>query len=116
MVDACIVTRKTGESVGAGGVITPTSATIYTGKCRVVVRTRERLGGSWTDIGENLRVLSRLELQVPITAPEVFEGDKITITASAYDTQLVGKLYTCRDVMHKSFLTSRRVTITELSS
>jgi hypothetical protein len=116
MVETCTVVRKTGETVGAGGVITPITTTVYTGKCRIMVRTRERLGGSYTDVGEELRVLSRLELQVPISAPELFEADKVTITAATYDPQLVGRLYTVRDVMHKSYLTSRRVTITELSS
>jgi hypothetical protein len=116
MVDACTITRKTGETVGAGGVITPTFTTIYSGKCRVVVRTRERLGGSWVDVGEELRVVSRLELQVPISAPETAEGDKVTMTASVYDPQLVGTVYTVRDIMHKSYLTSRRITITETSS
>jgi hypothetical protein len=116
MVETCTVVRKTGQTVGAGGVITPITTTVYTGKCRIVVRTRERLGGSYTDVGEELRVLSRLELQVPISAPELLEADKVTITAATYDPQLVGKLYTVRDVMHKSYLTSRRVTITELSS
>lgn len=116
MVDTCTIVRTTGQTVGAGGVITPTTATVYSGKCRVVVRTRERLGGSWTDVGEEMRVVSRLELQVPISAAELFEADKVTITASAYDPQLVGKQYSVRDIMHKSFLTSRRVTITETSS
>jgi hypothetical protein len=116
MVDACTVVRKTGETVGAGGVITPITTTVYTGKCRIVVRTRERLGGSWVDVGEELRVVSRLELQIPISAVELFEGDKVTMTASTYDPQLVNKQYAVRDTMHKSFLTSRRVTITETSS
>lgn len=116
MVDACTIAHKTGESVGPGGVITPTLTVVYSGKCRVVVRTRERLGGSWMDVGEELRVVSRLELQVPISAPEPVEGDKVTLTASVYDPQLVGKVYAVRDIMHKSFLTSRRITITETSS
>jgi hypothetical protein len=38
------------------------------------------------------------------------------MTASTYDPQLVNKQYAVRDTMHKSFLTSRRVTITETSS
>lgn len=116
MVDACTIVRKTGETVGVGGVITPILTTVYSGKCRVVVRTRERLGGSWVDVGEEMRVVSRLELQVPISAPEAAEGDRVTITASAFDSQLVAKKYTVRDIMHKSYLTSRRITITETSS
>lgn len=116
MVDACTIVRKTGETVGGGGVITPITTTVYSGKCRVVVRTRERLGGSWVDVGEEMRVVSRLELQIPISAPEAAEGDKVTITASVFDPQLVAKKYTVRDIMHKSYLTSRRITITETSS
>lgn len=116
MVDACTIEHQTGQTVGAGGVITPTMTVAYSGKCRVVVRTRERLGGSWMDVGEELRVVSRLELQIPISAPEPVEGDKVTITASVYDPQLPGKVYSVRDIMHKSFLTSRRITITETSS
>lgn len=116
MVDACTVTRATGNVEGPGGVVTPTTATIYTGKCRLMVRTRERLGGSWNVVGEAAVIVSRLELQLPVSAAEVLEGDRVVITASVLDPQMVGKVYAVRDVMVKSYLTSRRITVIEVSS
>jgi Family of unknown function (DUF6093) len=114
MMDTCQITRKTGESIGAGGVITPIVAAVYSGKCRVQAKAGS--AGSWSDIGEASRVVSRLELQLPISAAETREGDKVTITASTFDPQLPGKVFVVRDVMHKSYLTSRRITITETTS
>lgn len=113
MVDACSIARPTGESTGAGGVITPTTSAVYTGKCRLQVRQET---GAGQTVGEAFIIVQRLELQLPMTAPEVFEGDRVTMTASALDPQLVGKEYVVRDVVRKTHLTSRRVTVLEVSS
>lgn len=116
MVDACTIERKATESVTAAGEIDATYTTVYSGKCRIVVRTRERLGGSWMEVGEEARVVSRLELQIPISAPEPHEGDRVTMNSSMYDPHLGSKTFFVRDVMTKSYLTSRRITIVEVSS
>jgi hypothetical protein len=112
MVDACVITRKTGETT-SGGVITPTLTTLYTGKCRVQVKSE---AGAGQNVGEAFRVVERHEVQLPMTVTGLQEGDSIQVTASALDPDLVGRVYVVRDVLRKSHLTSRRVTVTEVTS
>jgi Family of unknown function (DUF6093) len=112
MVDACVIKHKTGEST-SGGVITPTYSTLYTGKCRVQVKAP---AGQGQNAGEAFLVVERHEVQLPMTVTGLREGDQITITASALDPDLVGRVYVVRDVLRKSHLTSRRVTVLEVTS
>lgn len=116
MVDACSVARITGRTEGPGGVITNVTTPVYVGKCRLMVRTRERLGGSWQNVGEAQLIISRLELQLPVSAPEVVEGDRVLMTASFLDPLIPGKTFVVRDSMLKSHLTARRITVIEVSS
>jgi hypothetical protein len=113
MVDACVIRRRTGETVGADAVVTPTWATLYTGKCRVQIRAE---AGQGEEVGEAYRVIERREVQLPITAAGLAEGDRIEITASAHDPELVGKVYAVRDVPAKSEATARRVGVIEVTS
>lgn len=113
MVDACVIKHKTGETTGAGGVITPTWSTLYTGKCRVQSNATTRQG---SDVGEAYLVVERHEVQLPMSVTGLQEGDQITITASALDPDLVGRVYTVRDVLRKTHLTARRVTVLEVTS
>ncbi len=113
MVDACVIKHKTGETTGAGGVITPTWSTLYTGKCRVQVKSGD---GQGTTVGEAYLIVERHEVQLPMSVTGLAEGDQITITASALDPDLVGRVYAVRDVLRKSHLTARRVTVLEVTS
>jgi hypothetical protein len=113
MVDTCNITRRTGETTGTGGVITPTTTTLYTGKCRVQFKPMQ---GNGADVGEAYLLLVRREVQLPMSVTGLLEGDLITITASALDPDLVGKVYVVRDVEAKTHLTSRRVTVLEVTS
>lgn len=113
MVDACTVQRKTGESEGPGGVISPTWSQVYAGKCRVQVRTE---AGSPADVGEASVIITRHEIHLPISAVGILEGDQVTMTAATYDPDLVGRTYAVRDVLTKSEATARRVTAVEVSS
>lgn len=114
MVDACVIRRKTGEST-IGGVVTPTYSTLYTGKCRVQVKSDSQ-SGQGQNVGEAYLVVERLEVQLPVTVTGLQEGDRITISASALDPDLVGRVYAVRDVLRKSHLTSRRVTVLQVTS
>jgi uncharacterized protein YwlG (UPF0340 family) len=113
MVDTCVIKRRTGQTTGAGGVITPTFTTLYTGKCRVQVKTAARQGG---DIGQAYVVVEEREVQLPMTVTGLREGDQITITAAALDPDLVGRAYVVHDVVAKTQLTSRRATVLEVTS
>jgi hypothetical protein len=116
MIDECTIVRVTGSTEGAGGVISETTTAVYSGKCRLMVRTRERLGGSWVDLAEQQVIVSRLELHIPMDAPEALEGDRVVMVSSVLDPQIVGKTLIVRDSMMKSFLTARRITVLEMSS
>jgi len=115
MVESCVIKRRTGETTGAGGVITPTyGADLYTGRCRVQVTYKRP--GEGVNVGEAYLVLERHEVQLPVSVTGLAEGDQITITASVLDPDLVGRVYVVHDVLRKSHLTSRRVTVIEVTS
>lgn len=114
MVDACVIDRPTGEATGPGGVISTTyGPVLYSGKCRMQVGNQESHG---TDVGEAYRIVSRPQLQLPMTVTGLREGDRVRMTAAALDQDLVGKVYVIRDVMSKTHLTARRVTLFEVTS
>lgn len=115
MVDECTIRRKTGEATDPNsGVITPTyGADLYSGKCRVQQR---QAAGQEQNVGEAFVLVTRFEVQLPMSVTGLVEGDQITVTASALDPDLVGRVFTVRDVAAKSHLTARRVIVTEVTS
>lgn len=114
MQDQCTIKRKTGETT-SGGTVTPTYATLYSGqKCRVQVVSHRP--GEGQDVGEAYRVVERHEVQLPVAVTGLAEGDIITMTASALDPDLIGRVYVVRDVLTKSYATARRVTVLEVTS
>lgn len=112
MQDTCTITRKTGEVV-SGGVITPTYVQIYTGNCRIQARRVESQG---SNVGEAYRLIERLELQLPVTVTGLAEGDVVTVTASALDPDLLGRVFAIRGVTAKTHLTYRRAELIEVTS
>lgn len=113
MTDACVVRRNTGETEGPGGVMQTTWSDVYSGQCRVQVRAES---GNLTDVGEAALILQRHEVQLPIAAEGILEGDQIEVTASLHDPDLVGRIYAVRTVLTKSEATSRRVAAIEVTS
>jgi hypothetical protein len=114
MVDACVIKRITSTSTNpTTGVITPTYSTLYTGQCRVQQSGSQ---GQLADAGEAALVLLRLEVQLPMSVVGLAEGDEITVTASALDSDLVGRVFVIRDLMHKTHATARRLGVVEKTS
>lgn len=110
MVDTCTIRRKTGTTLDDfSGETTTTWDDLYTGKCRVQQRIAE---AAIQDPGEDYRLQLRMILQLPITVVGLEVGDEITITASR-DPDLVDRVLTVRDLMHKTDATARRVGVTE---
>lgn len=112
MEDACVVQRRTGESVGAGGVITPTYVTLYTGKCRV--RTLAE-SGQRDDVGEASRVIVRRQVQLPVSVTGLKPDDRITI-ATSLDPELVGRVFAIREVIGQTNVSARRCEVIEATS
>lgn len=113
MVDSCSIRRKTGESTGAGGVVTPTYSTLYAGKCRVQQSAGQ---AQQQDPGEAYVLMLRLEVQLPMSVTGLQPEDEVTVTASAHDPDLVGRLFIVRDLAHATHKTARRVQVQERTS
>jgi hypothetical protein len=114
MVDSCVIKRVAGEVTDPfSGTITPTYSTIYTGKCRV--QHREAQGREETP-GQAFLIMLLLELQLPMSVTGLQVDDQVTITASAHDPDLPGRVFFIRDLMHKTHATARRVSIQEKTS
>lgn len=110
MADTCTIRRVTGTSTStASGVITPTYATLYTGKCRLqqsIAQARQH------DVGEDYTLLVRFELQLPMSVTGLRVSDEVAVSASQ-DPDLVGRMFLVRDLFHKTDASSRRVGVTE---
>jgi hypothetical protein len=113
MVDACTITRVTGRSTDTTtGAVTPTTSTLYTGKCRV---QQQQAQATTEDVGEDQVLLLRLEVQLPMSVTGLQVGDRITVTASAHDADLVGRVFRVHDLAHKTHATARRVQCLEVT-
>lgn len=116
MVDTCTIRRRgPGEHTDPlTGVVTPSWQPIYSGKCRV---QQSALGAasSPADVGEAAVRLVAFELQLPMTAVGLAEGDEVTITASVLDEDLDGRVFTVIGLAHKTHATARRVQVQEVT-
>lgn len=114
MVDACTITRAgalvTDDNTGR---VTDSPTTIYSGKCRVQQVAPISKPG---EVAQAQVWLQRLTLQVPITVTGVATDDRVTITASALDQDLVGRVFHVRELGHKTHATCRRLQIEEVTS
>lgn len=115
MVDACTIQRASGAGTTdpVTGVPSLSYMTLYTGACRVqqqVAIARPH------DVGEDKVWLVRFDLQLPMaTSAGLAVGDRVTITASVNDPDLVGRVFAVNELAHKSEATSRRVGIIEVT-
>jgi len=114
MADACTIRRRTGQtSDPVTGAATPTylSPDPYSGKCRVQQRNAQARGH---DVGEDFLLIVRFELQLPVaTSAGLKVGDLVTVTACVADPDLVGRVFTVFELVHKSEATARRVGVIE---
>ena len=116
MIDACTITRVTGHTTDPDtGVQTPTTAEVYSGVCRVQ-SPGVTASARTADAGEAYVLLLRMELQLPNSATGIAVGDVATITASANDADLVGRVFRVRELAHKSEATARRIGVEEVTS
>lgn len=113
MVDTCTIRRRIGETTDpVTGAVTPTylSPDPYAGKCRVQQPTATARPH---DVGQDFQLLLRLEVQLPMSVVGIEVGDEITITASAHDPDLVGRVFLAHDLAHKTDATARRIAVVE---
>jgi hypothetical protein len=114
MQDACTIRRKTGGTTDPEtGSITPVWTVIYTGKCKI--QQVARLARP-NDVGEAYKVLDLIEVHVPVAATGFVPDDVATVDASALDPDLAGRQLIVRGLIHKTFLTARRLLCQEVTS
>jgi Family of unknown function (DUF6093) len=85
----------------------------YAGPCKV--QTTDTIGNA-TAAGERLVMVTRFEVHLPVSAPAAKVDDVVTITASVADPQLVGRRFRVVSLIHKSYLTARRLAVQEVQS
>lgn len=115
MTDACSIARITGQVLNpATGQLTPTSTTVYAGKCRVKAPHSTTAVGE-TQIGETVVASVSPVVSIPVTVTTVTEGDRVTVTAST-DAGLVGTVLLVKAVQHGTHITARRLLCEELTN
>lgn len=114
MLDTCTVTRLTGSSTDPEtGVVTPTTSTVYTGRCRIrqaIVMDRP------LSSGEAQRYIQHSILSIPTTAALLLSDDTVTITASALTPILVGRTWHVRATSGDTNSTASRYELVEITS
>lgn len=116
MVDACTITRPGGEDTfnpNTGAYTTPAGSTVYTGACEVQVS--DGLNAQTTEAGGQVVTDQRVTVKVPVSVEGVTVDDVVTITASAHDPNLVDKTYRVLGGFAKTFATSRRLQVEEVT-
>lgn len=112
MQDSCVITRpgRLASDKVTGQTVEVDVVTAYSGKCRIQQAPDQAASGD--DSGENYSLLSKRELQLPVsTSGDVQARDRVTITACANDPSLVGKVFLVQDEAGKSEATARRIGI-----
>jgi hypothetical protein len=107
MVDACVIERRSGSTVDPEtGDIVPTFATVYSGKCKVQQQTAV---ANPSTVGEAAVFVSEPQLHVPMSATGLLPDDRVTMTTSVLDPDLVGKVGHLRGPWDETFTTARRL-------
>lgn len=113
MVDACTIEYVSGTVRDEdAGTSTPTYSARYTGKCRVQATDTTQ---NPQDAGEVSWTLQNLIVSVPMSVTGVEVDDRVTITASVLDPDLVGRVFTVGGLAHKTHATARRLRVVEVS-
>lgn len=111
MVDTCTIRRRSAPVTSTvDGSVSWTLTTIYSGKCRF---QQEAADARTEDAGEAYLRLLRVEVQLPMSVTGVAALDEVTCNTSALDPDLPGRVFTVRDLAHKTHATARRIRVEE---
>ena len=112
MTDTCTVSTKTGQT--AQNESTGRKEDVYTldftSPCKVQQTTRET---SMPDVGGRRDAIDQVEIHLPVSSPQVTQGQVIEITASS-DARLVGRKFLVASPMNKTYATATRLSVKEL--
>lgn len=116
MVDTCTIRRRTGEATDpVSGEMTPTYDPVYSGKCRVQQSTGTAQAQA-QEAGEANVLLTRFEVQVPMSVTGIQADDEVLVTASVHDPDLPGREFLVRGLAHKTHAVMRRIQCEERTS
>ena len=111
MVDSCLIGRASGTVESPDGVVTPTYTPVYEGKCKV----QQTIAQSNTPVaGEHQFTVLDAAVHLPVSAPDLFVDDVVTIDASVNDPRLTGRVYRVVEPFRKSFATAQRARVKEV--
>jgi hypothetical protein len=85
----------------------------YAGKAKI--QTVDALGQD-NQAGERVVVQTRFRVDLPMSAPAAAVDDVFTVTASSLDPELVGCRFRVASLVHKTFMTARRLAVEEVQS
>jgi hypothetical protein len=85
----------------------------YAGKAKV--QTTDTIGDA-KEAAERVVMRTRFEVHLPMSAPAAAVDDVWTCTASVLDPELAGRRFRVVSLLHKTFMTARRITIEEVQS
>ncbi len=110
MTDTCVVSATVMAYNPASYQSEPTLTAVYSGPCKLQTRALVVLE---REAGETEQAEVRHELHLPMVGSEaVVRGCVATVTASVYDSALVGKSFTVAGPHVGSHKTARRVPVT----
>lgn len=79
------------------------------------VQTTDTIGNV-ADAAERVVMVTRFGAHLPMSAPAAAVDDVVTVQASVLDPQLVGRRFRVVSLIHKSFMTARRLSVEEIQS
>lgn len=85
----------------------------YAGKAKI--QTTDTIGDA-KQAAERIVMRTRFEVDLPMSAPAAAVDDVWRPTASVLDPELVGRRFRVVSLLHKSYMTARRLTIEEVQS
>ena len=113
LTETCTIERPASLSTNTTtGAVTTTWTTLYAAQaCKVGTSTP-----SGQDVGEAHVVTLSPLITVPVEVVNVVEEDRITITASELDPELVGRVYRVLGPAHRTFVNRRQLSCVEVTS
>jgi hypothetical protein len=116
MQDTCSVSTWTGRTVQneTTGAEDKVYAVDFTSPCKVQQRAADQVASP--EVGGRRVAVDEVEIHLPVSAPQVSEGQVIEITAvgAGSDARLVGRKFVVAAPMNKTHATATRLQVKEL--
>lgn len=116
MIDTCVIRAASSNSSfdeASGAYVTTPGAVLYTGPCK-----RQSPAGVRAEIiaeaADHNSTLSRLQLHIPASAPQIPLGALVTLTAAPLEPRSIGRRWRVDGPAGKSFATAQRLNVMEV--